>query len=69
MLSQLVFFFFTVYNYGNYSNGLGNRWESNRVHLPQWQYFKEFKSPWLKLAACVFLYKYNKQLQYISFSC
>lgn len=42
MLSKLVFFFFyTVYNYGNYSNGLGNRWESNSVHLPQWQRFKE----------------------------
>ena len=24
--------FFTVYNYGNYSNVLENRWENNSVH-------------------------------------
>lgn len=37
--------FFTVYNYGNYSNVLENLRENNSVHLHQWQCFKEFKSP------------------------
>lgn len=37
--------FFTVCNYGNYSNVLKNSWEKDSVHLHQWQCFKDFKSP------------------------